>query len=99
MPVKMAVMHFVCPSNCPNIGIVVPGEPFESLVNNDIMNYKIGEAIKHNTKTDRLQPPNMPSASKIYQQYADCKAGIFPASMSAIMSAIRELLIKAEDGL
>src|SRR4030095_11438080 len=69
MPVKMLVMHFMCPANCSHITIVASCKPFESLVNDDIMYQKISDTISHDAKTDRLHPPCIIKCAEIDQEY------------------------------
>ena len=70
MPVKMLVMHFMCPANGTNIPVIAAGKPLESLMNNNIMHQKIPGAICHDAKTDRLHPPYIIKCAEIDQQYA-----------------------------
>ena len=80
MPVKMLVMHFMCPANGTNIAVIAAGKPFESLVNDDIMHQKIPGTIGHDAKTYRLHPPYIIKCAEIDQQYTwygeDDKEGI-----------------------
>ena len=52
------MVHFVSPSDGPDICIVAAGEPFEPLVNDDIMHNKLGKSLRHDTKTHRVTPPH-----------------------------------------
>ena len=53
------MMHLVSPADGPYICVVAAGKPFESLVNDNIMHNKIRKAIRHDTKSDGLHPPDM----------------------------------------
>jgi hypothetical protein len=55
--VEVFVVHLVGPTDGTDIGIVAAGKPFESLVDDHIMDNKIGKAIGHDAKTDGMQPP------------------------------------------
>jgi len=59
MTVKMLMMHFMCPSNGPDVTAVASCKPFETLMNNNIMNEKISKSISHDTEANRLHPPYM----------------------------------------
>jgi hypothetical protein len=78
--VKVPVMHFMRPPDGPDIPVITAGEPFEPLVNDDIMHQEISKAISHDPKTDRLHPPYMIVCAKPYQQHTrnrkDDKEGI-----------------------
>ena len=70
MTIKMPVMHFVCPTNGTDITIISSGKPFKALMNDNIMNEKISNAISHDAKTDRLHPPYIIECAEIDQQDA-----------------------------
>jgi hypothetical protein len=55
--VKVLVVHLVGPPDGTDIGIVASRKPLESLVNDHIMNNKIGKTIGHDAKADAVQPP------------------------------------------
>jgi hypothetical protein len=62
------------PSNGANIRIIAAGKPFKSLVNNDIVNQKIPNAISHDAKPDCLHPPYIIKCSEKDQQNTwDCE--------------------------
>jgi hypothetical protein len=62
------MMHFMPPPDRPDIRIITPGKPFEPLVNDHIMYYKIREAISHDPEPHCLHPPGMVKSSKPDQQ-------------------------------
>jgi hypothetical protein len=53
---EMFVVHFMRPSNGTHISIVAAGKPFESLVNDDIVYQKIGEAVQGYAKANGRHP-------------------------------------------
>jgi hypothetical protein len=70
----------MCPTNGAYIGVIAAGEPLESLVDDHIMHQEIGEAIGHDTKPDRLHPPDLIVSAYADQQHTghgkDHKKGI-----------------------
>src|SRR5689334_5510346 len=68
MTVQMLVMHFMRPADRPYISIPAFGKPFETLMGDHIMHQEISRPIRHDTKTDRLHPPNKIKCTKKYQQ-------------------------------
>ncbi len=46
------VVHFVCPSYCLGVSVVGVAKQFETLVDKDIVNRKVRNAVGQNTKTD-----------------------------------------------
>jgi len=46
----MLVVHFMRPANGADVGIVAAGKPLKTLVNDNLVHYKIGEAIQGNAK-------------------------------------------------
>ena len=68
MLVQVLVMHLMRPANRPHIGMIAPREPFETLMNDDIMYHKVGKPVPHDPKPDRLQPPDMIIRTKVYKQ-------------------------------
>lgn len=67
---KMLVVHLVRPADGPHIGIPAPGEPFEALMDDDVMYHEISESIRHDTKTYGLHPPDPVLTSEHDQQHA-----------------------------
>jgi len=55
--VEVLVVHLVGPPDGTDIGIVAAGKPFESLVDDHIMDNKVGKAVGHDAKADGMQPP------------------------------------------
>ncbi|WP_315820013.1 hypothetical protein [Paraflavitalea speifideaquila] len=54
MLIKVPVVHFVGPADGANVGIVGPGKPFETLMDDNIMHQEISKAIGHDAKTNGL---------------------------------------------
>src|SRR5687768_8973301 len=69
MPVEMFVMHFMGPTNSPHIGTIAAGKPFHPLVYDHVMHQEISKSIGHDTKTDRLHPPQMIERTEIDKQH------------------------------
>ena len=67
---QVLVMHLVSPANGANIGIIAAGKPFETLMDNNVVNHKIGKAVSHYPKPDRLHPPYLIVSAKADQQHA-----------------------------
>lgn len=70
VPVKMLMMHLMRPADGTDIGAVAAGEPFETLMNDNIMHQEIAKAIGHDAKADGLYPPHMTECANINQQDA-----------------------------
>ena len=68
MTIKVFMMHFMCPANSANIPVIAAGKPLKPLMDDDIMNEKISDAISHDAKTDRLHPPYIIKSAKEDQQ-------------------------------
>jgi len=74
MPVQMFMVHFMCPPDGPYIIVVTTGKPFKPLMNDYIMYHEVSKAIGHDTKTNRLYPPNVIKSTGVDQQNArHCK--------------------------
>jgi len=56
MPVEVFVVHLMRPAYRTNIRIVGAGEPFQSLVDDHVVNDEICEAIGHHPKSHCLEP-------------------------------------------
>jgi hypothetical protein len=69
VPVKMLMMHFVGPAYRTYICAAAPREPFEPLVDDDIMHNKISQAISHDAETDRLQIPSVSISTEKDEQH------------------------------
>lgn len=67
--IEMLVMHFMRPSDGAHVGITATGKPFKPLVNDHIMNEKVGEAVSHYAEADGLHPPGIFIGSEIDQQH------------------------------
>jgi hypothetical protein len=65
--VKMLMMHFVRPSDRPDVSIAGLYKPFEALVDDDIVNYEIGCAVCHDPVSDSLKPKDIPKSTNINQ--------------------------------
>ena len=67
---EMLVVHFMCPSNRFYVGVIASAEPFESLVDDHVMDQEIGETVGHDAQSDRLFPPDIVYRAKEYQKHA-----------------------------
>jgi hypothetical protein len=67
--VQVLVVHFMGPANGAHIGIAAAAEPFEALVNNDVVHQEISDPIGHNAKANGLHPPNTIHSTKANQQH------------------------------
>jgi hypothetical protein len=66
----MAVVHFMRPADGTDISAFAAVEPFETLVDDDIMHQEISRSIGHDAKANSLHPPDLLYSSEKYQQHA-----------------------------
>ena len=67
--VQVLMVHLVCPADSSYIGVITPSKPFETLVNDHIMDHKISRSVRHNAKADGLHPPYAIKGTKKDQQH------------------------------
>ena len=51
---QVLVVHLVCPTNGTHINVVASGKPLQALVDDYIVNQKIGRPVEHDPKSDGL---------------------------------------------
>jgi hypothetical protein len=53
------MVHLVGPSDRTYVGIVTAGKPFETLVDDHVMDEEVGKTVSHDAEADRLLPPDI----------------------------------------
>jgi hypothetical protein len=69
VPFQMLMMHLVRPAYGPYISAVAPREPFEPLVNDDIVHNKISQAVCHDAEANSLQIPAVSISTEKDEQH------------------------------
>ena len=54
--IQVLVVHFMCPTDGTNVGVVAPGKPFKALVDDNLVYNKIRQSVQGNTKTNCSYP-------------------------------------------
>lgn len=72
VPVQVFVMHFMCPLDGFDVAVIASGKPFESLMDHNVMDKKISDAVQQDTQSDVKHPVKSRLSTEEKQQNTWC---------------------------